>query len=166
MTKRADNFRRESMSYLIMKGIPLQKERTEMEKMERTEKTEKADKRTQDKRGRTTSVHPAGEKCRAVLSVWTEKRRATEVCRELGIAGPLLNQWQNRAMEGMLLALGPRVPVEKAVALSPRLAVLLDKKVRQGSMKGLERRLACLQSKTRLNARSPSKSGDSQEIGA
>lgn len=109
------------------------------------EKTEKIDKRMGDKRGRKRSVHTAEEKCRAVLSVWTEKRRAGEVCRELGIAWTLLNQWQNRAMEGMLLALGPRVQVEKAVALSARLAVLLDKKIRLGSKKGLERRLARMQ---------------------
>lgn len=127
------------------KGIALQKESKEMEKMERTEKTEKKALGMQDKRGRKGSVHTAEEKCRAVLSVWTERRRAGEVCREMGIAWALLHQWQARAMEGMLLALAPRVQVEKEVALSPRLAVLLDRKVRQGSMKGLERRLARLQ---------------------
>ncbi len=52
---------------------------------------------------------------------------------------------QNRAMEGMFLALGPRVRVEKSVALSPRLAVLLDRKVQQGARKGLERRLHRMQ---------------------
>lgn len=124
------------MRSLKPEGIALQKERTTMEKGE---------KRMEDKRGRRTSIHTAEEKCRAVLSVWTEKRRAGEVCRELGIAWALLNQWQARAMEGMLLALQPRVQVDKAVALSPRLAVLLDKKIRQGSMKGLERRLARMQ---------------------
>ncbi len=127
------------MRYLIEKGIPLQKRSKEMEKME------KADKRMEDKRGRKSSVHTAEEKCRAVLSVWTERRKAMEICRALGIPWPLLNQWQNRAMEGMLLALGPWVQVDKAVALSPRLAVLLDKKLRQGTMKGLERRLVRMQ---------------------
>ena len=71
-------------------------------------------------------------------------------------------------MEGMLLALQPRIPVmEKTVALNSRLAVLLERKSKAGAMKGLERRLARLQSKTRLNERSPGKpAGESQEIGA
>ena len=48
-------------------------------------------------------------------------------------------------MEGMLLALQPRVPmIEKTVALNSRLAVLLERKSKRG-MKGLERRLARLQ---------------------
>jgi len=121
------------------KGIVLQKRSQEMEK------TERAALRMEDKKGRKASVHTAEEKCRAVLSVWTERRRAGEVCRELGIAWALLHQWQARAMEGMLLALQPRVAQDKAVALSPRLAVLLDKKIRQGSLKGLERRLVRMQ---------------------
>jgi len=35
--------------------------------------------------------HTAEEKCRAVLSVWTERRKPGEVCRELGVAWSLLN---------------------------------------------------------------------------
>jgi len=70
------------------------------------------------------SSHMAEQKCRAVLSVWTERRTPVEVCRELGISWNILNQWQERAMEGMLQALQARVPVEKGVALNPRLAVV------------------------------------------
>jgi transposase-like protein len=140
------------MRLLKHKGVTLQKKSTEMEK------TEKIDKKMEDKRGRKSSVHTAEEKCRAVLSVWTEKRKAAEICRELGIAWTLLNQWQARAMEGMLLALQPRVQVEKGVALSPRLAVLLDKKIRQGSMKGLERRLARMQ-----GGQAQTKAGETKE---
>jgi len=69
-------------------------------------------------------------------------------------------------MEGMLLALQPRVPVEKGVALNPRLAVLLERKSKAVAVKGLEQRLTRLQSKTRLNERSPGKPGESQETGA
>jgi hypothetical protein len=47
-------------------------------------------------------------------------------------------------MEGMLLGLQPRVPVERGVALSPRLAVLL-KKSQAGILKGLDKRLKKLQ---------------------
>jgi hypothetical protein len=35
------------------------------------------------------------------------------------------NQWQQRAMEGMLQALEPRVNLAKGAALSPRLQALL-----------------------------------------
>jgi transposase-like protein len=113
---------------------------------------------SEEKKGRYT----AEEKCRAVLSVWTERRTPGEVCRELGVAWTVLNQWQERAMEGMLLALQPRVPkMEKTVALNARLAVLLERK--SGAMKGLERRLTRLQSKTRVKERSPDKP---QETGA
>jgi hypothetical protein len=69
-------------------------------------------------------------------------------------------------MEGMLLALQPRVPVEKGVALNPRLAVLLERKSKTGAMKGLEQRLARLQSKNRLYEKSPVTPGELQEIGA
>ncbi len=63
-------------------------------------------------------------------------------------------------MEGMLLALQPRTTqMEKTVALNSRLAVLLERKSKEGSMKGLERRLARLQ-------KSPAKPVESQETGA
>ena len=98
------------------------------------------------------------EKCRAVLSVWTERRKPGEVCQELGVAWSILNQWQERAMEGMLSALQPRVPaMEKTVALNSRLAVLLERKSKRGGMKGMERRLARLQG-------IPVKPWDQQEV--
>jgi len=106
------------------------------------EKVEKSG--TEEKRGRRGWGHTAEEKCRAVLWVWTERRKPGEVCRELGVAWGILKQWEDRAMEGMLLALAPRVPVERGVALSPRLAVLL-KKSQAGMMKGLDKRLKKLQ---------------------
>ena len=106
------------------------------------EKVEKSG--TEEKRGRRGWGHTAEQKCRAVLSVWTEKRKPGEVCRELGVAWSSLNQWQDRAMEGMLMALQPRLQVERGVALSPRLAVLL-KKSQAGMMKGLDKRLKKLQ---------------------
>ena len=93
--------------------------------------------------------HTAREKCQAVLTLWTERRKPGEVCREMGVAWGVLKQWQDRAMEGMLLALQPRVPVERGVALSPRLAVLLEEKSQAGMMKGLEKRLRKLQGSQR-----------------
>ncbi len=71
----------------------------------------------------------AMERAQAVLSIWTENRKPSEVCRELQIHYAMLNFWQNRAMEGMLQALEPRVNLEKGPALSPRLQKFLDKRV-------------------------------------
>jgi transposase-like protein len=114
--------------------------------MEKTEKPKVEKPGMEEKKGRKGSGYTAEQKCRAVLSVWTERRKPGEVCRELGVVWSVLNQWQERAMEGMLLALQPRVPmIEKTVALNSRLAVLLERKSKGGSMKGLERRLAKLQ---------------------
>ena len=110
------------------------------------------------KRGRKVSRHTAEEKCRVVLSVWTERRKPGQVCRELGITWNLLTQWQDLAMEGMLLALQPRISEEKEVALNPRLAVLLERKSKGGAMKGLERRLA------RLQGIPATKQGDLREV--
>jgi hypothetical protein len=92
------------------------------------------------------------------LSVWTERRKPGEICRELGVAWTLLNHWQARAMEGMPLALQPRARVEKGVALNPRLAVLLERKSKGGSIKGLEQRLA------RLQGSSVPKPGELREV--
>jgi transposase-like protein len=120
------------------------KRRRPMDKIEKP----KAERLTTEdnKRRRKGSDHTAEEKCRAVLSVWTERRKPGEVCQELGVAWSILNQWQERAMEGMLSALQPRIRVaEKTVALNSRLAVLLERKSKRGGMKGLERRLARLQ---------------------
>src|SRR5512137_1589931 len=114
-------------------------------KMENAEKLKAEKPEPEEKRARKGSRHTAKEKCRAVLSVWTERRKAGEVCRELGVTWNLLNQWQERAMEGMLLALQPRIVVRREVALNPRLAVLLERKSKEGTMKKLEQRLARLQ---------------------
>jgi hypothetical protein len=114
-------------------------------KMERVEK-EKGEKPEVEARRKQKGVGPTAEaKCQAVLTLWTERRKPGEVCREMGVAWGILQQWQDRAMEGMLLALQPRVPVERGVALSPRLAVLLEKKSQAGLMRGLDRRLKKLQ---------------------
>jgi hypothetical protein len=99
----------------------------------------------EERRRRKGLGHTAQEKCQAVLALWTERRKPGEVCREMGVAWGVLQQWQDRAMEGMLLALQPRVQVERGVALSPRLAVLLEKKSQTELMRGLDRRLKRLQ---------------------
>jgi transposase-like protein len=113
--------------------------------MEKVEKPKVEKLGMEEKRGRRVLGHTAAEKCRAVLAVWTERRKPGEVCRELGVAWGILQQWQDRAMEGMLMALQPRVQAERKVALSPRLLVLLEKKSQAGVMKGLDKRLKRLQ---------------------
>ena len=128
------------------RGIVLWKRLKGRREMEKVEKPKVERPGIEDKRGRKVSDHTAQQKCRAVLSVWTERRKPGEVCRELGVGWSLLNQWQERAMEGMLMALQPRISVmENKVALNLRLAVLLERKSKGGGMKGLERRLARLQ---------------------
>ena len=125
--------------------VPMErlKERKSMEKPEKPKARKPG--MEGNKRGRRISDHTAAEKCHAVLSVWTEKRRLGEVCQELGVPWSSLNQWQNRAMEGMLMALQPRPVADKDVALNPRLTVLLERKIKGGVIKGLDRRLAKLQ---------------------
>ena len=116
--------------------------------MKQTE--EKADISGEKKRVvRESPRYGAAEKCRAVLSVWTEKRKPGEVCRELDIPYMVLSHWQNRALEGMLQALEPRVRLDRGPALSPRLQALLEKRssvigTRKASGR-LEERLARIQ---------------------
>ena len=91
--------------------------------------------------------HGAMEKCRAVLSIWSEKRKASEVCREMGMGTSLLCQWQDAAMEGMLAALEPRWKEEAhCPALQPKLRRLLERKIgeKEGRLPKLERRLSRL----------------------
>jgi hypothetical protein len=109
---------------------------------------------------REVSAHTAEERCRAVLSVWTERRKPGQVIQELGVTWTIWGKWQERAMEGMLLALQPRVAEEKGVALNSRLAVLLERKSKDGAMKGLELRLA------RLQGIPAAKQGDQRESAA
>ena len=114
--------------------------------MEKVGEKEKVEKLGGEERRRRRGLGPtAEEKCQAVLTLWTERRKPGEVCREMGVAWGVLKQWEDRAMEGMLLALQARVQVERGVALSPRLTVLLEKKSQAGLMKGLDRRLKKLQ---------------------
>jgi hypothetical protein len=129
--------------------------------MDKTEKPKVERPGIEEKRRQKVLEYTAQQKCLAVLSVWTERSKPGEVCRELGVGWSLLNQWQERAMEGMLMGLGPRISVmENKVALNSRLAVLLERKSKGGVMKGLERRLAKLQG-------SPTKpSGKLGEVGA
>ena len=68
------------------------------------------------------------EQCRAVLSIWTERRTVEAVCRELGLRRAVLMQWQERAMAGMMRALSPRdVREEQKPALAVRVRRLMER---------------------------------------
>ncbi len=84
---------------------------------------------TQPTASEKRSVVSTQDRCRAVLSIWTERRTPSQVCRELGIAWTVLNTWQKRALEGMHAGLQPRTRTEKSQKppLSCRLQSLLDK---------------------------------------
>jgi len=81
--------------------------------------------KTQDQLG-------AAAKCRAVLAVWTERKQASNLCRELGVSASLFSQWQDRALSGMLDALEPRGTREatEGPALPAQIRRLLERKVR------------------------------------
>ena len=69
--------------------------------------------------------YSAQDKAQAVLQVWTERSKPCQICRQLKIPWITFNQWQRRAMEGMLQALEPRVKLTEGRALSPRLQSLM-----------------------------------------
>jgi transposase-like protein len=83
----------------------------------------------------------AVEKCRAVLAVWTEKKKASGLCREMGVSASLFSQWQVRALSGILEALEPRGAREgsEGPALPVSVKRLLDRKVRARELENLGR---------------------------
>jgi flagellin-specific chaperone FliS len=103
-------------------------------------KNEKTD-QTERKKKIPTPPHSAPDKVQAVLAVWTERCKPAEVCRQLNINWVTFNQWQQRAMEGMLQALESRVNLSKGEALSPRLQALLQHRQRTVTAARLTNRL-------------------------
>ena len=83
----------------------------------------------------------AAEKCRAVLAVWTERKKASDLCREMGVNASLFSQWQDRAVSGMLEALEPRGTKEgvEGPALPVQVKRLLDRKARARDLQSLGR---------------------------
>jgi transposase-like protein len=91
------------------------------------------------------SPYTALEKAQAVLAIWTERVKTAEVMKAMGVQYMTLQQWQERAMEGMLQALEPRVNLADGAALSPRIRALLDRRQQQVGKEKLSKRLAELQ---------------------
>jgi len=101
-------------------------------------------------RQRTLRQWTAREKAEAVLALWTERRKPSEICKELEIGWTTLDNWQSRALEAMLEVLEPRErKEEKSPAMTTRLQQLLQKKARKPSEAAasgrLEKRLDALQ---------------------
>jgi transposase-like protein len=105
----------------------------------------KTENKTRRKRMLATVNYSAEEKTQAVLAVWTEKARSSEVCRQMSVNWITFNHWQRRAMEGMLQALECRVNLAKGEALSPRLQALLNKRQRTVTGTQLSSRLEKIQ---------------------
>ncbi len=87
------------------------------------------------------------QRVQAVLSIWTERRRPIEICRELAISDNVLSLWEKRALSGMLKALDAQTRLETRPALSPKLERLLARQVARqtGRLARLEKRLVKLQ---------------------
>jgi hypothetical protein len=87
------------------------------------------------------------DKVQAVLAVWTDRCKPSEVCRQLHVPWITFNHWQRRAMEGMLQALESRVNLSQGQALSPRLRALLQKHQQATNINRLNQRLEKVASK-------------------
>ncbi|MDP6117004.1 MAG: transposase [Planctomycetota bacterium] len=94
-------------------------------------------------RQRPTRQWTARQKVEAVLALWTERRKPSELCRELEIRWTTLDNWQSRALEAMLHVLEPRQrkEEERPPALTTRLQQLLEKKTPKPSQNALSSRL-------------------------
>jgi len=116
--------------------------------MNSKKETPVAAKETAKRKARTAtspSGHTAAEKTQAVLAVWTERVKPTVVMKTMGISYITLQQWQDRAMEGMLQALESRVNLADGAALSPRLKALLQKRQLAAGREKLTTRLERIQ---------------------
>ena len=99
------------------------------------------------KQRRKRRVFSAEEKGKAVLSLWSERRTATEVCNEMSVSSAQLCKWQHLAMEGILSALESKQDQAKQPALNSRVEALMEKKITllHGPKNRLEERLESIQ---------------------
>jgi transposase-like protein len=93
---------------------------------------------------RTTKTFSPEQKAQAVLAAWTEKVSQTEICRQLQINYVTFQNWQDRAMEGMLRALENQMRLEDSSVLSPRLRKIIERG-RSAPQERLGRRLLQIQ---------------------
>lgn len=79
-------------------------------------------------RKRQTKVYSAKEKSQAVLALWSGRRNAASLMKELGVAWGVLNSWEKRALTGMLTALDPtwKQPESESLRLPSRVERLME----------------------------------------
>lgn len=65
-----------------------------------------------------------------MLAAWTERVNQSEICRQMQINYVTFQNWQKRAMEGMLQALEDHARLTDGAALSPRLRHLIEQQRR------------------------------------
>ena len=56
---------------------------------------------------RPSRVYSAKEKAQAVLALWSGRRNPSTLTKELDVTWAAINQWEQRALAGMLTALDP-----------------------------------------------------------
>ena len=76
---------------------------------------------------RPTKTFSPEQKAQAVLAAWTEKVSQSEICRQMQINYVTFQNWQDRAMEGMLRALESQMRLEDSSVLSPRLRKIMER---------------------------------------
>lgn len=83
---------------------------------------------TERMKRRQLRAFSAKEKSQAVLALWSGRRNASALMKELGIPWGVLNFWEKRALTGMLTALDPtwKQPEEGQFSLPPRLERLME----------------------------------------
>lgn len=91
----------------------------------------------------------AQEKTQAVLSIWAERRKPSEICKDLSIEWALLRHWEHRALEAMMAALEPRTQKaeDRIPPLGAKLQQLLERSTarRLGQLSKFQRRLTKIQ---------------------
>lgn len=78
---------------------------------------------------RTVRMFSAKEKAQAVLSLWSGRRGASALMKEMAVPWGVLHGWEQRAIGGILTALDPgwQQTAEKTVGLLPRVERLIAK---------------------------------------
>jgi len=87
----------------------------------------KTDEATGTVRRRRTRMFTAKEKSQAVLSLWSGRRSPSALTKALDVPWVVLNDWEKRALSGMLTALDPNWQKPAQAGLPPRLERLMQK---------------------------------------
>jgi transposase-like protein len=79
-------------------------------------------------RKRRVRSYSAKEKAEAVLALWSGRRNASTLMKEMEVPWGLLNSWEKRALTGMLTALDPtwKQPEETQPSLPARVEKLIE----------------------------------------